>query len=131
MIIDLISFGFKYNNTPDTNYLIDVRFLNNPYYIKELKELTGLDKEVIEFFEKDKDTQKFINELYCFIELLISENIKAKKQKITIAIGCTGGQHRSPYITEYIAKELHQRKQLISELTIYHKQLKKYNMSMN
>ena len=50
MLLELISFGFKTNNLPDTNYLIDVRFLNNPFYIDELRDLTGLDKKVINFF---------------------------------------------------------------------------------
>ena len=53
MIVELISFGFKNNNPPIANYLIDVRFLNNPFYVDELRELTGLDSKVIDFFEKD------------------------------------------------------------------------------
>ncbi|MBI3590378.1 MAG: hypothetical protein HY094_03235 [Candidatus Melainabacteria bacterium] len=127
MIIDLISFSFKKNNLPEANYLIDVRFLNNPFYIDELRDLTGLDKEVIEFFKKDDGTKTFLKVLVKWIEYIIEVNKKANKEKISIAIGCTGGQHRSPYIVEGLAKSLINRK-IISELSIYHNELKKYNV---
>ena len=127
MIIDLISFSFKKNNLPEANYLIDVRFLNNPFYIDELRSLTGLDKEVIEFFKKDDSTKAFLKVLANWSEYIIGANKKANKEKIKIAIGCTGGQHRSPYIVESLAKTLITR-QIISDLSIYHNELKKYNV---
>ena len=127
MIIDLISFGFKDNNLPAANHIIDVRLLNNPFYIDELRSLNGLDKEVIEFFEKDKGVKIFLEILTKWIEYLLEANNNANKEKIIIAIGCTGGQHRSPYIVEYIAKTLIKKKS-ISELAIYHTTLKKYNV---
>ncbi len=129
MIVDIISFGFKKNNPPTANYLIDVRFLNNPYYVDELRELTGLDSKVIDFFKVDKDTSEFLKNLYKWLEYIIMLNKKSNKGKIVVAIGCTGGQHRSPYITENLAKYL-LKKKIISELTIYHTELKKYNVAV-
>ena len=126
MIVELISFGFKYNSIPEANYLIDVRFLPNPFYVDELRSLTGLDKEVISFFEKDNSTstQQFILRLLDWLNYIIEVNKNANKEKIIIAIGCTGGQHRSPYILELISKNLKKNSQ-ISKLAICHKQLNK------
>ena len=128
MIIELISFSFKINNPPEANYLIDVRFLKNPFYVNELRDLNGLDHEVIRFFEKDLLTQDFLKRIFEWVEYLIKNNKDANREKIVFAIGCTGGQHRSPYITErlreYLTKHLK-----IDELTIYHRELKKYNVS--
>lgn len=129
MIVDLISFAFSKKEQPDANYIIDVRFLNNPFYIDELRSLTGLDNKVIDFFKKDIDTNKFANELFEWIKFILELNKKASKEKIVIAIGCTGGQHRSPYIVESLAKYLTNNK-LVSELSIYHSELTKYNVTV-
>ena len=129
MIVDLVSFSFNQDLPEDVNYIIDVRFLNNPFYVDGLKDLTGLDEHVIDFFKKDKKTQSFLDELINWIKYLIDINKKANKTKIIIAIGCTGGRHRSPYIVESLGKALTQMK-AISELSIYHKGLRKYNVSI-
>ena len=126
MILELISFGFSRNNLPEVNYLFDVRFLNNPFYVDKLRPLTGLDNEVIDFFENDKLTTTFLKELSIWIEYIIELNERADKEKITVGIGCTGGQHRSPYIVESLAKALAKKKS-IDELSVYHKELNKYN----
>ena len=128
MIIELISFGFKTNNTPDTNYLIDVRFLNNPFYIDKLRSLTGLDKEVINFFKEDPVVDEFLENLFEWIRYILNTNKSASREKITIAIGCTGGQHRSPYITECLATYLANTNTSTDEILINHRELKKYNI---
>ncbi len=128
MLIELISFGFKTNDLPDTNYLVDVRFLNNPYYINELRDLTGLDKEVIKFFKEDPDVGNFLEKLFDWTEYILNMNKSANKEKTTIAIGCTGGQHRSPYITECLAASIVKKNIQISEISINHRELKKYNI---
>ena len=130
MIVDLISFSFERNDPPFANYLVDVRFINNPFYIDELRGLTGLDNEVIKFFKSDRETEEFIEKLYSWIEYVIEANKKANKEKIIIAIGCTGGQHRSPYITECLARHI-LKKKLVNEVSIYHNELKKYNVSIS
>lgn len=129
MIVDLISFAFSKNKQPTANYIIDVRFLNNPFYVNELRSLTGLDNQVIEFFKNDRDTKSFLKELLNWINLILELNSNTNKEKIVIAIGCTGGQHRSPYIVECLAQYLTKNK-LVSELSIYHTELKKYNVTV-
>jgi len=108
MIVELISFSYNSNNIPNANYLIDVRFLNNPFYIDELRGLTGLDKEVINFFKDDTENKTFIKELCRWIEYILKVN--KKTDKIVIGIGCTGGQHRSPYIVECLGNYLLKKK---------------------
>ena len=132
MIVDLISFSFKNKELPDANYIIDVRFLNNPFYVDELRVLTGLDKNVIDFFAKDQKTQTFLKELCKWIEYVLKLNKQSyrdKREKVKIAIGCTGGHHRSPYVVEKLAKYLIKKK-LASEISIYHDELKKYNVTI-
>ena len=128
MILELISFGFKTNSIPDTNHLIDVRLLNNPFYVAELKELTGLDKEVMNFFKEDPRVDEFLIKLYEWTTSILNTNKSANKEKITIAIGCTGGQHRSPYITECLAVYLTEKNVQFPEIVINHRELKKYNI---
>ena len=127
MIVDLISFAFSKNDTPDANYLVDVRFLNNPFYVEKLRSQTGLDSDVINFFINDAGTKRFLKELCSWIEYIVGVNKKATKEKLIIAFGCTGGQHRAPYIAESLAKYLINKK-LIRELSVYHRELKKYNI---
>ena len=128
MILELISFGFKLKNTPESNYLIDVRFLNNPFYVDELRDLTGLDKEVINFLQEDVKVNEFLKKLFEWTEYILNANKFSDKEKIIIAIGCTGGQHRSPYITECLAKYLAARNLTASEIFVNHRELKKYNI---
>ena len=128
MILELISFGFKTNNSPNTNYLIDVRFLNNPFYVDELRELTGLDREVINFFKEDSKIDEFLKKLFEWTKYILGTNKSVNKEKIIIATGCTGGQHRSPYITECLAKHLVKTNIHFSEISVNHRELKKYNI---
>ena len=128
MLLELISFGFKTNSIPDTNHLIDVRFLNNPFYIDNLRDLTGLDTDVIRFFKEDSKVDEFLKKLFDWVEYILNTNKSANREKIIIAIGCTGGQHRSPYITECLAKHLSDKNNTASEILINHRELKKYNI---
>ena len=128
MLLELISFGFKTNSIPETNYLIDVRFLNNPFYVDKLRDLTGLDKEVINFLKEDLKVDEFLKKLFEWTEYILNANKSSDKEKIIIAIGCTGGQHRSPYITECLAKYLVTRNLIASEIFVNHRELKKYNI---
>ena len=126
MIVDLISFSFKNGIPSDANYVIDIRFLNNPFYVDTLRDLTGLDSDVIDFFKKDKGTISFLKELFKWTDFIVKSNKKVSKPKIVIAIGCTGGQHRSPYVVEVLGKYISEGKHT-SEISVYHKELKKYN----
>lgn len=107
MRISLISFGFK-NAVPNfADLVFDVRFLPNPYFVAELKHLTGLDKEIQDFLFKDDDVANlFINKLFDFLQYLIPLYEKEGKRYLTIAIGCTGGQHRSVAVVNKLASLL-------------------------
>ena len=122
MIVEIITFAFKKNTTTEANYIIDVRFLNNPFYVDHLSSLCGLDKEVIDYFKKDKTTCEFLMRLYDWTGYLIDINKKAGAEKISIAIGCTGGQHRSPYIAESLGNYLRTNSP-VDKITIYHSEL--------
>lgn len=95
LTINIISFGFKYGIPLDADNVFDVRFLANPYYVESLKDLTGKDKEVEEYILKWPITNRFYDKFFDLIEFLIPEYEKEGKSHLSIAIGCTGGHHRS------------------------------------
>ena len=104
LLINILSFGFKYGVPSDTDLIFDVRFLPNPFYIDDLKKKTGKDKEVQDYVLGFKETKIFIEKLSDMLEFLIPNYIKEGKCQLVIGIGCTGGQHRS--VT--IAREIYQ-----------------------
>ncbi|MCF8002196.1 MAG: RNase adapter RapZ [Halanaerobiales bacterium] len=95
MAINIISFGFKYGIPMDSDMVFDVRFLANPYYVDSLKKLTGLDQEVKDYILKWPNTSKFYDKFFDLINFLVPEYEKEGKSHLSIAIGCTGGHHRS------------------------------------
>src|SRR6056297_282326 len=95
LTINIISFGFKYGIPLDADNVFDVRFLANPYYVDSLKDLTGEDKEVKDYILKWPITKRFYDKFFDMIEFLIPEYEKEGKSHLSIAIGCTGGHHRS------------------------------------
>lgn len=95
MHISVYSFGFKHGAPIDADIVIDVRFLPNPYYDKELRTKTGLDREVSEFVLEQPETKRFLERWYALLDEIIPGYIQEGKQYLTIGVGCTGGQHRS------------------------------------
>ncbi len=95
LTINIISFGFKYGIPLDADNVFDVRFMANPYYVDSLKDLTGEDKEVKDYILKWPITKRFYDKFFELIEFLIPEYEKEGKSHLSIAIGCTGGHHRS------------------------------------
>ena len=93
--VTLVSFGFKYGIPKDADMVFDVRFLPNPHYVSFLKDKTGKDKEVQDYIMKWPVADKFYDKFFDFIEFLLPEYTKEGKSHLSIAIGCTGGQHRS------------------------------------
>lgn len=93
--ITVLSFGYKYGIPLDADLVMDVRFLPNPFYIKELRPLTGNDKEIQDYVLKFNETKIFLRKYFGLIKFLIPHYIKEGKTNLIIAIGCTGGQHRS------------------------------------
>lgn len=102
LIINVISFGFKYGIPLDSDLVFDVRFLPNPYYIKELKNYSGNDDKVNEYVFKWPETMEFINKVSDLLQFLIPLYIKEGKNQLVISIGCTGGRHRSVAIANKI-----------------------------
>lgn len=104
--ITCMSFGFKHGIPADVDLQFDVRCFANPYYIPHLKPLTGLDAPVREFVLNSPDTAAFVDMLMDMMEFLIPRYLQEGKSRLTIGIGCTGGQHRSVAITEALAAHL-------------------------
>ncbi len=97
------SFGFKHGAPLDADYVFDVRCLPNPYWQPELRRLTGRDPEVIAFLERHEPVRRMVEQLTGFLEQWLPEFAKEHRSYMTVAIGCTGGQHRAVYITERLA----------------------------
>ena len=105
LMVNVMSFGFKHGIPADADLVFDVRFLPNPFYLDELKPKTGLDKEVQDYVMQFEESKVFLDKLEDMIQFLIPHYIDEGKNRLVIAIGCTGGQHRS--VT--LAGELHKR----------------------
>lgn len=102
----MLSFGFKYGLPIDADIVMDVRFLPNPYYIPELKKLTGLDKPVADYVMQQPATEAFYQQFLSMLESIMPGYEAEGKSSLTIAIGCTGGQHRSVALTQRIGEAL-------------------------
>ena len=103
--ITIMSFGFKHGTPNDVNVLMDVRFLQNPHWIEDLKPLNGLDKSVGDYIKQDPKFNEFFESFTASLAPLLQHHT-SKNNNITIAIGCTGGQHRSVFIVEALGKWL-------------------------
>ena len=104
--IEVMSFGFKNNIPIDADIVMDVRFLPNPYYIDELRPKTGQDKEVYDYVMSFNETEEFYQAFKNLLHIVIPGYQKEGKTNVTIAIGCTGGKHRSVALTERIGHSL-------------------------
>ena len=108
MALHLISFSYKNGIPPEADLVLDVRFLPNPYFVEELKPLTGNDSGVRDYVLDQPETQAFLQHLFDFLDYLLPLFIKEGKTHLTLAIGCTGGQHRSVVIANALAQHLDQ-----------------------
>lgn len=113
LVITVCSFGFKYGIPPDSDLVFDVRFLPNPYYIAELKELTGNDTPVSDYVMSFQESQTFLDKLVDMLEFLIPHYIKEGKNSLVISIGCTGGKHRSVTLANALFAALSQEKHTV------------------
>lgn len=101
--ISFVSFGYKNGIPRDADLLFDVRFLPNPYYIEELRSLTGNDKAVYDYVIEKPETIEFIEKLTSLFDYLFEKFLEEGKMHVVVGIGCTGGQHRSVTLTNYFA----------------------------
>ena len=102
MSISVLSFGFKYGIPMDADIVWDVRFLPNPFYIENLRHKSGSVAEVAEYISEKPVTQEFLKRLDNLVEFLIPQYVKEGKSQLVIAVGCTGGMHRSVFIAKHI-----------------------------
>jgi UPF0042 nucleotide-binding protein len=93
--VEVLSFGFKNGLPPEADLILDVRFLPNPFYVSKFRHLDGRDQEVKDYIMQFPEAQSFLDKLYDLVFFLLPLYQKAGKSYLTIAVGCTGGQHRS------------------------------------
>ncbi|MBD7937041.1 MULTISPECIES: RNase adapter RapZ [Cytobacillus] len=106
--VNVMSFGFKHGLPIDADLVFDVRFLPNPHYIEHMRPKTGLDEEVSNYVLKWNETNKFLEKVTDLLAFMLPHYKREGKSQLVIAIGCTGGQHRSVALTEYIANHFKQ-----------------------
>ena len=100
--ISFVSFGYKYGVPMDADLMVDVRFLPNPYWVVKLRPLNGNDQEIFNYVIDKPETREFLERLLAFTDYAFEQYVKEGKNHFTVAIGCTGGQHRSVAITNYL-----------------------------
>jgi UPF0042 nucleotide-binding protein len=106
MVVNLLSFGFKHGAPAEADLVFDVRCLPNPHFVDRLRRLTGRDPKVVRFMKQHKITQEFIDRLTEFLKFALPHYVSEGKSYLTVAIGCTGGQHRSVMIAEALKRSL-------------------------
>ena len=104
------SFGYKYGIPHDTDMIVDVRFLPNPFFVNELRAKNGLEPDVKEFVLKREETHVFLDRLYSLLEFVLPQYEREGKSSLTLALGCTGGKHRSVVLVEELKKRLDQER---------------------
>ncbi|MEQ1760814.1 MAG: RNase adapter RapZ [Vicinamibacterales bacterium] len=106
MVVNLVSFGFKNGVPEDADLVFDVRCLPNPHFVDSLRPLTGRDRGVVRYMQRYPQTQDFIDKLTSFLKFSLPQYVQEGKSYLTVAIGCTGGRHRSVMMAEALKKSL-------------------------
>lgn len=102
MNISVLSFGFKFGMPLDADMVLDVRFLPNPFYVQELRHKSGSVPEVAAYIEEKTVTQEYLKRLDSFVDFLVPQYVREGKSQLVIAVGCTGGMHRSVFVAKHI-----------------------------
>lgn len=123
LFITITSFGFKYGIPADADLVFDVRFLPNPYYFEEMRPLTGNDETVSSYVMQFKQTKIFMEKLVDMLHFLIPNYVSEGKTQLVIAIGCTGGKHRSVTIANELYRQLEEKKEY--GLRVAHRDIEK------
>jgi RNase adapter protein RapZ len=121
--VTFMSFGFKHGPPREEDLAFDVRFLANPHYEPELRELTGLDRAVVEYIARDGRLDELYERLESLLDFLLPEYVAEGKAHLVIAIGCTGGRHRSVAIAEHLAERYRDHDDL--DVAVAHRDLQK------
>jgi UPF0042 nucleotide-binding protein len=109
MVVTVTSFGFKYGLYNESDLVFDVRFLPNPYHIPELRALSGLDGAVAEFIGRWSQTQEFLTKLKDLMGFLVPQYAEEGKSALVVAVGCTGGRHRSVVVAKELCDDIRSR----------------------
>ena len=125
LFVTILSFGFKYGIPEDADIVMDVRFLPNPYYVEELRPKTGNDVEIQQYVMKYDEAKIFLDKLEDMISFLIPHYISEGKTQLVIAIGCTGGKHRSVTLANELYKRLDRQESREYGLKIEHRDIEK------
>ena len=123
LALTFMSFGFKHGPPREEDLAFDVRFLPNPHYVPELRELTGNDERVLSYIARDGRLEEFYERLNALLDFLLGEYVAEGKAHLVIAIGCTGGRHRSVAIAEYLAERYRDREDL--QVAVAHRDIDK------
>ena len=126
MDVQVFSFGFKHGMPVDADLMIDVRFLPNPFYDPEMRKLTGKDEKVAAFVLEHPNTKQFLSAWYNLLDAVMPGYIAEGKPQLSIAVGCTGGQHRSVAIAEATARYLEGQQY---HVTLFHRDLARANLT--
>lgn len=125
--VNVMSFGFKYGMPIDADIVMDVRFLPNPYYVETLRDKTGNDKDVYDYVMNSEMTEEFYEHFIKMLQFVVPGYQKEGKSSVTVAIGCTGGQHRSVALTNRIGKALQKN----YPVNISHRDIEKRKETVN
>lgn len=117
------SFGFKHGSPTNSDFVFDVRCLPNPYWVKELRPLTGQDKEIIDFFNDSTPAQTMADDITQFIGKWLPKFYDDNRNYLTVSIGCTGGRHRSVYLTDCIYQHFKQLELLGMDIQVRHRDM--------
>jgi UPF0042 nucleotide-binding protein len=119
MVTRVVSFGFKYGAPVDADFVLDVRFLKNPYFVTELRPLSGTDPQVSAFVLSQAETRETLTKLVSLFELVLPSSEREGKSYLTIAVGCTGGRHRSVVVADELGRIL--RENLGVRIGVFHR----------
>ena len=127
LLISIESFGFKYGAAPAADFVFDVRSLPNPYYLPDLRPYNGTQEPIIQYLNQQDLAQEMLNDISHFMQKWLPKMQDESRSYVTIAIGCTGGQHRSVYLTEQLAARLRGQFQVITR----HRQMKYSGLNLD
>lgn len=120
--VTVVSFGYKHGLPLDADMIFDVRFLPNPHYVDKLRHLTGLDSAVAEYVSRWPVTQRFLEKLFDMIAFLMPQFVAEGKAHLVLAVGCTGGQHRSVAVGELLGRYL---RELGYRVRVHHRDIRR------
>jgi UPF0042 nucleotide-binding protein len=123
LAVTFMSFGFKHGPPREEDLAFDVRFLDNPHYEPDLRELTGLDQRVIDYIARDGRLEQFYDRLHPLLDFLLPQYVAEGKAHLVVAIGCTGGRHRSVAIAEHLAERYSEDEDL--DVAVAHRDMEK------